>query len=785
MAEGTASAEALVSVRVVHIDHYMQALSGYSASAPFQAAWLTHDASLGGGVNIGGGGPGDNVASKSSVKVPVIRIFGTTPGGQHCCVHIHGLRPYLHVIPPTRATRSPHALFEYATSLRVALETALRAAFGSPGATGGAGIYQYNNEEVTRTTMATSPDAIADIQPVSGRSIYGFIPDYQIFLKIFVYVPSTITRIANLVTRRALPSPFDEDALSVHSAHIPFVLQFLTDFALAGMDFVHFSSCKFRQPLPPYRVDRARGRESTGNAIDVNKLMSTPVTKRVFNDRLNASICPSLFWPFHVPKRSTSPVEFDAFANDILNPRVKPVKCHPFVSRTLVTLWQEERLRTGALPPRIPSPIRPVRAGAHLSPKDTQELLREVLFPSDPADDERFTDALLDNTTAGRNNKEQDVSQSIPSSSNVWNYIDASFPDEPDLSRVPSFEEAPFDDNRREDDGDDGEDADQTWKDIADCTQHVRKPAVSDRDPDYGGSPSTTRKGRFNSMDGLVADLLTTPFRLRSSLDAATPKPVPTPVPTPSQRPVRFLSTSTKPPTVSTILENLPPLEWLTPFYSIAEDHMRANLNGAQVVVRRSGAQGFPPFPLPFQAPSVPHQPIVTYLTPVRKPPTLSVLRSHSRASNIEGAASSGLDGLSAFMFARIDSAGRRIRQRQANSCAISLTPDPAISQTTGPDCDMEDLLGSSLLENDADREEEFSDNEEHPPSVMRRIRDVDETNDSADSVVIARPLSPKYDETFQSASIILPSGKLLTSTVFALPPSFAPCLRRLYELIT
>lgn len=70
---------AFISVRIVNIDHYL--------AAPIEDIDVTYSA----------------FRSSRVKKVPVLRIFGSTPAGQRTCLHLHGLFPYIYVPVPRNA----------------------------------------------------------------------------------------------------------------------------------------------------------------------------------------------------------------------------------------------------------------------------------------------------------------------------------------------------------------------------------------------------------------------------------------------------------------------------------------------------------------------------------------------------------------------------------------------------------------------------------------------------------------------------------------------------------
>ena len=59
-------------------------------------------------------------------KVPVLRVFGATPGGQKTCVHIHGAFPYI-LVPCLVADPTESYLLQLARSIDHALQVSLGA----------------------------------------------------------------------------------------------------------------------------------------------------------------------------------------------------------------------------------------------------------------------------------------------------------------------------------------------------------------------------------------------------------------------------------------------------------------------------------------------------------------------------------------------------------------------------------------------------------------------------------------------------------------------------------
>ncbi|XP_030754666.1 DNA polymerase zeta catalytic subunit isoform X2 [Sitophilus oryzae] len=182
----------MVSVRIVVIDYYM--------SPPIPGLDVTYSEFRGSSVS----------------QVPILRCFGSNEIGQKICLHIHGVFPYLY-IPYDGVGNVDSLMYQLASSIDRAVNVSLNQANSS---------MQY----------------VYKISLVSGIPMYGYHQKKHQFFKIYLYNPSLVSTISNLlINRNVLDRIFQP-----HEAHINFTLQFMIDYNLHGMSKMIISDIKYR-----------------------------------------------------------------------------------------------------------------------------------------------------------------------------------------------------------------------------------------------------------------------------------------------------------------------------------------------------------------------------------------------------------------------------------------------------------------------------------------------------------------------------------------------------------
>ncbi|XP_043488413.1 DNA polymerase zeta catalytic subunit isoform X1 [Polistes fuscatus] len=222
-------------------------------------------------------------------RVPVIRIFGPTSTGEKTCLHIHGVFPYMYV---------PCTIKENINSFMHRLSSSID-----------------NAINISSGKSACRTQHVYKIQLVRGIPIYGYHEREHLFFKIYFYTPSIIKKVADLLQNGSISNL----KLQPHEAHIPFILQFMMDYNLYGMNFINIKSIKHRW----------------------NSLSTTKEETNQMNNL--ESYDSQKYLPMSVNRQTICALEVDAQANDILNRRAigKVIELNP----GLAEIWKQERTR--------------------------------------------------------------------------------------------------------------------------------------------------------------------------------------------------------------------------------------------------------------------------------------------------------------------------------------------------------------------------------------------------------------------------------------------------------
>ena len=133
----------------------------------------------------------------------------------------------------------------------------------------------HNNLEMMREKIETGLKAqkmgqgwnnvapsIWKMEVVDRKSLYGYYADDVHFVKLYCKQYSDIQKICTLLTDVGI---FGDGVMQCYEAHIPPLLQFLQDFNLYGMNWMHISALTWRRPLPPAVHDE---KDSDGEGSD-------------------------------------------------------------------------------------------------------------------------------------------------------------------------------------------------------------------------------------------------------------------------------------------------------------------------------------------------------------------------------------------------------------------------------------------------------------------------------------------------------------------------------------
>ena len=302
-------------------------------------------------------------------RVPVVRVFGATPGGQRACVHLHKALPYIYVPYFPDLPEAPEAAGAVLQKLALAVDGALRL-----------------NKNVAARYQSSKRAHVHSCDLVLAKPFYGYDPGEGLFVKIFLYNPGDITRAATLLQsggilgRRWQP----------HEAHIPYLLQVKQDFNFVGMGMLHFSQCLFRLPLPRKpREELWRPQGAAPPPEDAGLTLRLEETPAETDHQLWTAQTVPAAWRHHEDgpeKDSTCELELDVLVEHIQNRlevKYTPLEKageHVQMIPSLAPVWAEERHRRNKdglgslpLPPASPHRVPQVLAA------DFQQRLRRTV----------------------------------------------------------------------------------------------------------------------------------------------------------------------------------------------------------------------------------------------------------------------------------------------------------------------------------------------------------------------------------------------------------------------
>lgn len=175
---------------------------------------------------------------------------------------------------------------------------------------------------------------VARITLAKGVPFYGFHVGYRFFLKIYMFNPVVMTRLADLLHQGVIM----QRKFQPYEAHLQYLLQFMCDYNLYGCDYIECGKVAFRSPVPLYDQEN----DSSLHIWHSQSIARDNITE-----------------DYTLPRSSHCSIEVDICVQDILNRKVvkerrlhhdftekdHPVPASMKLVHSMAGLWKDETKR--------------------------------------------------------------------------------------------------------------------------------------------------------------------------------------------------------------------------------------------------------------------------------------------------------------------------------------------------------------------------------------------------------------------------------------------------------
>lgn len=174
---------------------------------------------------------------------------------------------------------------------------------------------------------------VARITLVKGVPFYGFHVGYRYFLKIYMYNPVVMTRLADLLQQGVVM----KRKFQPYEAHLQYLLQFMIDFNLYGCDYLDTSKARFRSPVPDYSNGSHSSHLWHSQSVPPDQVTDDPALPRVSHCSIEVDLCVQ-----DILNRST--IKERRLHHDFVE-RKEPLPSDMKLVSSMAGLWRDETKR--------------------------------------------------------------------------------------------------------------------------------------------------------------------------------------------------------------------------------------------------------------------------------------------------------------------------------------------------------------------------------------------------------------------------------------------------------